>query len=169
MRAHVGIRVWLPLAFALVAAVTAVVVERGVSSGSEAAFRDRAQELAAGNAFESALEIGTGSVFRDLERVVQETADRHRMALFVFARDGTLLTPRTSRGIELRSVPGGNEAVRRALSGRRYVDTSSELRATVVGLPLRAEGLAALVAYAPHPQLAAELGLVRNESLQAAA
>jgi signal transduction histidine kinase len=169
MRAHVGIRVWLPLAFALVAAVTAVVVERGVSSGSEAAFRDRAQELAAGNAFEAALEIGTGSTSRDLERVVQETADRHRMALFVFARDGTLLTPRTSRGIERRSVPGGNEAVRRALSGRRYVDTSSELRATVVGLPLRAEGLAALVGYAPHPQLAAELGLVRDESLQAAA
>ena len=61
MRAHVGIRVWLPLAFALVAAVTAVVVERSVSSGSEAAFRDRAQELAAGDAFESALEIGTGA------------------------------------------------------------------------------------------------------------
>jgi signal transduction histidine kinase len=169
MRPRVGIRVWLPLAFALVAAVTAVVVERGVSSGSEAAFRDRAQELAAGNAFESALEVGTGSRSRDLERVVQKTADRHRMALFVFARDGTLLTPRTSRGVELRSVPSGNEAVRRALAGRRYVDTSSELRATVIGLPLRAEGLAALVAYAPHPQLAAELGLVRDESIQAAA
>ena len=57
MRPRIGIRVWLPLAFALVAAVTALVVERGVSSGSEAALRDRAQELAAGNAFESALEI----------------------------------------------------------------------------------------------------------------
>jgi signal transduction histidine kinase len=168
VRARVGIRVWLPLAFALVAAVTAFMVERGVSSGSEAAFRDRAQELAAGSAFESALEIGTGTETRDLERVVQETADRHRLALFVFARDGTLLTPRTSRGVEFRSVPGGRKALRRALAGRRYVDTSSELRATVVGLPLRAEGLAAMITYAPHPELAAELGLVRDESIEAA-
>jgi len=168
VRPGVGIRVWLPLAFALVAVVTALVVERGVSSGSEAAFRDRAQELAAGNAFESALEIGTGISSADLEGVVQQTADRHRLSLFVFARDGTLLTPRTSRGVEFRSVPGGHDALRRALAGRRYVKTSSELRATVVGLPLRAEGLAALITYAPHPQLAAELGLVRKESLQAA-
>jgi hypothetical protein len=107
MRARVGIRVWLPLAFALVAAVTAIAVERGVSSGSEAAFRERAQELAAGNAFESALEIGSGIATQDLERVVQETADRHRLSLFVFARDGTLLTPRTSRGVAFADVPGG--------------------------------------------------------------
>jgi hypothetical protein len=33
MRPRVGIRVWLPLAFALVAAVTAFAVERGVSRG----------------------------------------------------------------------------------------------------------------------------------------
>jgi hypothetical protein len=119
VRPRVGIRVWLPLAFALVAAVTAIVVERGVSSGSEAAFRDRAQELAAGNAFESALEIGTGSASRDVEQVVRETADRHRLSLFVFARDGTLLTPRTSRGVAFGSVPGGQAALRRALAGRR--------------------------------------------------
>jgi signal transduction histidine kinase len=168
MRSGVGIRVWLPLAFALVAAVTAIAVERGVSRGSEAAFRERAQALAAGNAFESAIEIGTGSAFRDLERVVQETAVRHRLSLFVFARDGTLLTPRTSRGVEFAAVPGGRTALRRALAGRRYVDTSSELRATVVGLPLRAEGLDALVTYVPHPELAAELGLVRDESVEAA-
>jgi signal transduction histidine kinase/HAMP domain-containing protein len=168
MRRGIGIRVWLPLAFALVAAVTAVAVERGVSSGSESAFRERAQELAAGNAFESAIEIGTGSSARDLEQVVRETADRHRLALFVFARDGVLLTPRTSRGVELDEVPGARAAVARALAGRRYADTSDELRATVVALPLRAEGLAALVAYAPHPELAAELGLVRDETIEAA-
>jgi signal transduction histidine kinase len=168
MRAPVGIRVWLPLAFALVAAVTAIAVEQGVSRGSEAAFRERAQQLAAGKAFESALEIGTGSAFGDLEQVVDETAARHRLSLFVFARDGTRLTPATSRGVELRSVPGANAALRRALAGRRYADTSGELQATVVGLPLRAEGLAALIAYAPHPELAAELGLVRDETVEAA-
>jgi hypothetical protein len=105
VRARVGIRVWLPLAFALVAAVTAFMVERGVSSGSEAAFRDRAQELAAGSAFESALEIGTGTETRDLERVVQETADRHRLALFVFARDGTARARTTSTARRHRSWP----------------------------------------------------------------
>jgi two-component system phosphate regulon sensor histidine kinase PhoR len=168
MRRGIGIRVWLPLAFALVAAVTAVAVEQGVSRGSESAFRERAQELAAGNAFESALEIGTGSSARDLEQVVRETADRHRLALFVFARDGVLLTPRTSRGVQLREVPGARAALARALAGRRYADTSDELRATVVALPLRAEGLAALIAYAPHPELATELGLVRDETIEAA-
>ena len=168
MRPGIGIRVWLPLAFALVAAVTAVAVEQGVSRGSEDAFRERAQQLAAGNAFQSALEIGTGSSTRDLEQVVRETADRHRLALFVFARDGVLLTPRSSRGVELREIPGRRGALARALAGRRYAETSDELRATVVALPLRAEGLAALIAYARHPELAAELGLVRDETIEAA-
>lgn len=80
MRPRVAKRVWLPLAFALVAAVTALVVERGVSSGSEAVLRDRAQELAAGNAFESALEIGTGIASRDLEGVRADSAPTVRLS-----------------------------------------------------------------------------------------
>ena len=168
MLRRIGIRVWLPLAFALVAAITAVAVEQGVSRGSEQAFRERAQELAAGRAFESAIEIGTGSASGDLEQIVRRTAERRRLSLFVFARDGVLLTPRSSRGISLADVPRREAGLGRALAGRRYVHTSGELRATMVALPLRAEGLAALLAYAPHPELAAELGLVRDETVEAA-
>jgi signal transduction histidine kinase len=168
MRRRVGIRIWLPLAFALVAAVTAIAVERGVSRGSEEAFRERAQELVAGSGLQAAIDISAASPDGDLELLVQDAAGREELSLFVFAPDGARLTPPRSRGVAFEEVPGRAQALSAALAGKRYVHTFDELRATTVALPLRAEGLAALVGYAPHPGLSAELGLVRAETVRAA-
>src|SRR4051812_32692562 len=64
-RVHVriGMRWWLALAFALIAAVTAVAVAQVFSKRSENAFQARAQELAVGQAVGAA-----DAVDRALER-----------------------------------------------------------------------------------------------------
>jgi two-component system sensor histidine kinase VicK len=166
-RVRVGIRWWLPLAFAAVAATTAIAVAQMSSSRSESAFRERAQALAAGNAFEAAIDL------RGREATpshVASVADRRRLALFVFDERGDLLSASRSRGVALDRVPAREraEAVAAALRGRRFISTDQTLRATVVAIPLTNDSARALLAYASHPDLAAELGIVHDEISRAA-
>ncbi len=54
LRAHpirIGMRFWLPLAFAVIAAVTALIVSWVFSGRSENALRGSAEELALANSF----------------------------------------------------------------------------------------------------------------------
>jgi two-component system, OmpR family, sensor histidine kinase ResE len=168
MPVRVSMRWWLAGAFALIAAVTAIAVAQFFSQRSEDAFRERAQELAAGNAVQAAIAIAEASGRGALEAEIRPIAEHHRLALFVYDGEGRLLTARTSRGVGLAAVPHRTAALRRALGGRRFISTDG-LETTIVALPLRAGGSAALLAYASHPDLAAELGIVREEVVAAAA
>jgi signal transduction histidine kinase/HAMP domain-containing protein len=161
-------RWWLAGAFALIAAVTAVAVAQVFSERSEDAFRERAQELAAGRTLQAAIAVADASGGGALQSEVRRIAGRSRLALFVFNKEGALLTPTTSRGIRLEAVPQRSAALRAALEGRRFVATEDGIGATVVALRLRSPGSAALLAYASHPDLAAELGIVREEIIEAA-
>lgn len=165
---RIGMRWWLAVAFAVIAAVTAVVVAEVFSERSESAFRERAQQLAAGEAFEAAIAIAAASDGGALQPEVERVAGRSGLALFVFDGKGELLTFPWSRGIALEAVPQRTRALRAALEGRRFAATEDGIGATVVSLPLRVRGSAALLAYAEHPDLAAELGIVRNEIVEAA-
>jgi signal transduction histidine kinase/HAMP domain-containing protein len=169
MRTRIGMSWWLAGAFALIAAITAVAVAEVFSSRSESAFRERAQELAAGTAVRAAISVTTASGGGALQDRVGPIADRTRLALFVFNDKGALLTPPLSRGVRVDGVPQREAAVQTALGGRRFVATENDVEATVVALPLRAPGSAVLLAYAAHPDLAAELGIVRDEIVVAAA
>ena len=162
-------RWWLAGAFAVIAAITAVAVAEVFSTRSEDAFRERAQELAAGAAVRAAIAVTDASGGGALQTRIGPIADRTRLALFVFNDRGALLTPPTSRGLHVDTVPQRGAAVRRALTGRRFVATEGGIGATVVALPLRAPGSAVLLAHAGNPDLAAELGIVRDEIVGAAA
>ena len=162
-------RWWLAGAFAAIAALTAFAVSEVFSQRSEDAFRDRAQELAAGAAVRAAIAVTDASGGGALQTRIGTIADRSRLALFVFDDRGTLLTPPTSRRTPLDAVPERERALRRALEGRRFVATEGGVGATVVALPLRAPGSAVMLAYAAHPDLAAELGIVQDEIVVAAA
>jgi two-component system sensor histidine kinase VicK len=166
-RVRVGIRWWLPLAFAAVAATTAIAVAQMSSSRSESAFRDRAQALAAGNAFEAAIDLRGREATRSH---VAAVAERRRLALFLFDERGELISSSRSRGVPLVRVPGQEraQAVTAALRGRRFIATDQTLRATVVAIPLTGDSARALLAYASHPDLAAELGIVHDEISRAA-
>jgi signal transduction histidine kinase len=157
---RIGMRWWLALAFAAVAATTVVAVAQVSSTGSEDQFRERAQQLAAGSAFEAAIEL------RD--DPIEEVAQRRRLALFLVDRNGRLTSAPRSHGVAFSMVPGVGEAVAEALEGRRTVRTDATVRATTVALPFPSGRARALVAYVSHPDLATELGIVHNEITRAA-
>ena len=164
---RVGIRVWLPVAFAAVAATTAIAVAQMSSSRSERAFRERAQALVAGNAFEAAIDLRGPNV--DRARVAT-VAERRRLSLYVFDREGNLVSGRRSQGIVLDRLPRSerDDAVAAALERRRFIFTDPKLRATLVAIPLAEDRARVLLAYASHPELGAEVGIVHDEISRAA-
>jgi signal transduction histidine kinase len=161
-------RWWLGLTFALIASLTAIAVAEVFTQRAEQAFRERAQELAAGNAVAAATAVASAFEDGTLERTVAEQAQSRRLALFVFDDDGRLLTPTRSRGVEFGATPIHAQAFDTALAGRRFVDSSEGGRTIAVGLPLRVPGAGALVAVASRPELVSELGILRDEIVEAA-
>jgi signal transduction histidine kinase/HAMP domain-containing protein len=167
VRYRIGIRWWLGAAFALIAAVTAVAVALVFSQRSAAEFRERAEDVAAGRAVSAAIDVATTDDERALAPQVTAIASRRSLALYVFDDRGRLLTPARSRGVAFGRIPDGEQALREALGERRFVSTNEEVGATVIGLPVYGGNRRALVAYASHPDLAAGLGIVRGNVVEA--
>jgi signal transduction histidine kinase len=167
MRVRVGIRWWLALAFAVVAATTAIAVAQVSSDRSQSAFRERAQALAAGSTFQAAIDLRDGPEDR-LPGLTQVVAERRRLSLFLFDDEGALISDRASRGVSVEDVPEYRTAVAEALAGRRLVATDDDVRATVVALPFSRGEARAIVARASHPELAQQLGIVHDEISRAA-
>ncbi len=95
-------------------------------------------------------------------------AQRHRLSVFVFSRDGRLLGSSTSRGVAFTTVPGSREALQTALDGGRYVESVAGRKAFVVGLRLSRPGRGAVVTYSPLPDLRKELGIAQSEVVRSA-
>jgi signal transduction histidine kinase len=161
-------RWWLALAFAGIAALTAIAVAQVFSARSEAAIRERARELAAGAAVTAALELSTAESQKELDSTVSEFARSRALSLFVFNDDGALLTPNRSRGISFTSLPNRAELRAKALDGRRVVETIDDGRLVTVALPLRGERPGALIAVAARPELEDAIGIVQEEIVRAA-
>jgi signal transduction histidine kinase/HAMP domain-containing protein len=170
VRPGIGIRWWLSLAFAAIAAMTAVAVSQLSAYRSEDRVRTRAQNMAARNADQAAIELARADERGRLGQAIAEVADEQRMALFVYARDGRLVTAARSRDVSVGSIRFRDEAVRDALAGNRFVMSNDPVRATTVGLRFRFRSgeNGALLAFAYHPDLAAALGIVHHEIVVAA-
>lgn len=163
-----SMRWWLALAFACIAALTAVVVSQVFNARSEDAIRARAKELAAGSAVTAALEVTAASDRGDIQSTVDRLGASRQLAIFVFDSKGALRTPVQSRGITVSSLPNFATLRDTALRGRRVVDTVDGGRLVIVALPLRGQDAAALIAVADRPDLEDALGIVRAEILRAA-
>jgi signal transduction histidine kinase/HAMP domain-containing protein len=168
MRRGIRIRWWLSLAFALIAAVTAVAVSQVFALRSEEAFRERAQELAPGNALQAAIELARAEERGRLVAALATIASDHRLALFIYSADGELVSASRSRNTNVNAIHSRREAVDTALAGRRFVRANNRVRATTVALPFRVGNNGALLAFAYHPDLAAGLGILRREIVIAA-
>lgn len=168
VRFGVGMRWWLAIVFASFAAVTAVAVAIVSANRSEQAFRDRAEELAAGRSFGAAIELGQLAQKTGFAQAAEVVAERRRLPLFVFSPSGRLLTGERSFGVSFAEVEDGDSALETALAGRRYVKTDDMVRATLVGVPFHREEAGALVTYASHPLLAEGVGVVQAEVVKAA-
>ena len=166
MPRSLSLRWWLPLAFGLIAAVTAVAVAQVFSGRAEDAFRDQAEEIAVGNGLAAASAVNRALRRGDLPQTLEVVTNRRQVALFVFDATGRLVSAPRSRRTDLASVPFREVAVDQALDGRSFVRSFSEGRAAVVSRPLATGG--ALLVYAPRPELAAGLGIARDKIVEAA-
>ena len=162
-------RWWLALAFAGIAALTALAVAEVFTARSESAIHKRARELAAGSAVTAAPEISRATSVADVRASAKALGESRGMALFVLSRDGKLLTPVRSRSISVTSLPNYAELRATSLGGSRVVDTVDGGRLVTVALPLRRSELAgALIAVARRPDLEAAIGIVQYEIIRAA-
>ncbi len=161
-------RWWLALAFAAIAAVTAVAVTHVYRSTSEDAIRSRAEELAAGGAVAAAQRVSREPTLPAIRSAAREVEDERGLAVFVFDASGRRLTPERSLDVDVESVPDLASLIEAALSGRRLVSSDEPLGRIAVALPLRAGPGEALVAVASRPDLEETLGIVREEIVSAA-
>jgi signal transduction histidine kinase len=166
-RRSISMRWWLGLAFAAIAALTALSVAQVFSSRAESALRERGEELAIGQTVSAAAAAGQAARRGTLGDAVTVIAERRRFSLWVFAHDGTLVTPPVSRQIQFEAVPGSEVALRTALAGGRYTSSLHEGKDFVVALRLH-DPDGAVVTYTRRPELRAELGIVRDEIVRAA-
>ena len=100
-------RWWLALAFAVIAAVTAVAVAQVYRSTSEDAIRSRAEELAAGSAVAAAQRVSRESTLPGIRAAVREVGAERELAVFVFDADGRALTASRSRPPSSRPCSSG--------------------------------------------------------------
>jgi signal transduction histidine kinase len=115
-----GVRLYLALAFAAVALITAGLSVLLVSGSSGDAAAERAEEITVGRSVRLADRIGDRAP-RAATTLLTDITDPG-YASWVFGRDVELLTPDVSRGIELEDVPRYRRAVRQAARGSRTVE-----------------------------------------------
>jgi signal transduction histidine kinase len=161
-------RWWLALAFAGIAALTAVAVAQVFTARSESAIRERAQELVAGAAVAAALQIPPEATKATLDETAIRFGESRDVALFMFAPDGSLLTPPRARGIAVDQLPNYDTLLATALDGRRYVETIDDGRIVTVALPMQRERTGAMIAVASRSDLQDALGIVQDEIVYAA-
>lgn len=130
-----GVRVWLALMFAGVGILSGASVYVFVSGQSESAAEERSDEIALGRTLQLARRLGS-QPDANARRIVASFRNE-AFAAWAFDDAGELVTPRSSLGVSLESVEGGNLAVGRALASVRVVEkVEAEDDATIVALPI---------------------------------
>jgi signal transduction histidine kinase/HAMP domain-containing protein len=168
-RFGIGMRWWLALVFAAIAAVTAIAVWQIVSTRAQVAFHAHAEDLALGNTT-----AASGAITRalaagePLEEAVPNIADRRDIALFVVDQYRVLMTPDRTRRTDYNQVPLRSDAIEDALAGQTFVKVTPDERATIVAMPIRVPQGDVLLAYAPRPDLATGLGIAQEKIAQTA-
>jgi signal transduction histidine kinase/HAMP domain-containing protein len=132
-----GVRLYLAVAFAAVAMVTAGLAYLVVSdTGEDAADRGLA-EIAIGRTASLASEIGDRPPPAAATTLAGITEEGY--SAWVFDTEARLTTPSTSGDVELLEVPGARRAVQKALIGSRSIE-ELEGGVTVVSIPILRAG-----------------------------
>lgn len=164
-----GVRLYLALAFAGVALITAGLIYLLVSETGQQQADERLDEIAAGRTFALADEVGNTS-----ERTVQSAIDvatQEGFSAFVFNAEGELVSNMTSQGVAIADVEQGETAVEQALTGDRFVQ-ELEGGNTVVASPVFRNGAidgAVLTRAARPPELQEAINAVRGDRIAALA
>jgi len=167
-RRPVGVRLYLALAFAAVALITAGLSVLLVSDASEDTASEQAEEITVGRSVRLADRIGDRPPQAATTLLGDITDPGY--AAWVFDRRSELLTPETARGISLSEVPGYQRAVRLAQRGSRTVEKLPG-DVTRLATPVFREGrpAGAVLARAERPEeLQSALDQIRGDRLTAA-
>ncbi|HEX5956822.1 MAG TPA: ATP-binding protein [Solirubrobacterales bacterium] len=132
-----GVRLYLAVAFAAVALITAGLAYLLVSDTGERAADEELTQIAIGRTVTLADEIGSRRNRAAATTLAGITEEGY--SAWVFDSDGRLVTTKESRGVDLLAIPGAREAVRAALIGSRFVDERPD-GVTVVAVPIFREG-----------------------------
>jgi len=119
-RRFFGVRLYLAVAFAAVAVITAGIAFLVVSDRSEQAADEELSAIAIGRTVRLASELGNRPR-SETEAIIAGITEEGYSA-WVFSPEGDPITDRWAQGVHLNEVPNRNRAVRESLSGRRYID-----------------------------------------------
>jgi signal transduction histidine kinase/HAMP domain-containing protein len=162
-----GVRLWLTLAFAAVGIATGIVLYVFLSRSSEQSAQERSVQIAIGETFRLSEQVEQAGRRRVDEVVAAARAEG--FTPWVFSREGNLRTPETVLGIDLADVPRRAAALRRALSGRGFVQRIGQSNVVIVSVPVMREGQmqGAVFARAAQPDEVREaLASVREDRLK---
>jgi signal transduction histidine kinase/HAMP domain-containing protein len=149
IRPSIGVRWWLGVAFAVVAATSTAIVVSQFSDHSEHAFRHHGENAALADAKKAATKHVTPA---SLSRVAKQLNGNVQLRLVgpASGASGATALQRT--------------AAQAALAGKEYVRGSADGGTFVAAIPYRGE---ALVAISQRPDVAAAIDTVNGESLRA--
>jgi two-component system sensor histidine kinase VicK len=160
-------RFWLPLAFALIAAVTALIVSWVFSGRSENALRGRAEELAMANSQGAADSVSDGIRRGNLAATLNRIAVLRRVSIFYFDENGEPASADQSRGVKLKAITQADDAVNTAKIGGSWSSRIDHGRGYLVAVPVPRVG-GAVLTYSAFPQLESQVGIVHSQVVQAA-
>src|SRR5438093_151874 len=164
-----GVRLYLTIGFATVALIAAGFSYLLITGSSNNAANERGGDITVGRTVRLADRIGARPSVDAAAQIVRVNDQGY--SAWVFDRHRRLLTPRTSRGVSVGSVPGQKMAVAFALRGSRAVNPLPG-SVTVVSAPVFRHGRLsdALLARATRPEaIAQEVEVLRGDRLTAAA
>lgn len=159
-------RFWLPLTFAVIAAVTAVIVSWVFSARSEHALRANTEDLALARTLNAADPVLKGLKHGNLKETLDVIAARRRFSIYLFDSVGLPVSSKTSRGIRLDQIKPHNEAVGNAIVSGKFIKSIDNGRGTLVALRLRNRDV--VLTYSPLPELESQLGIVHRQVVLAA-
>jgi signal transduction histidine kinase len=163
-----GVRLYLTIAFAAVALITAGLSFLLLTGSSDDAASQRAADITVGRAVGLADRVGSHVPAKAHKQF--GTITDPGFSAWVYGRNRELLTPKHSRGIDLDQVDNHAEAVTMALHGTRSVERLPD-QVTAVATPIFRNGnlAGALLVRAKQPQsLARTIESISGDRLTAA-
>lgn len=164
----ISMRWWLAIAFAVIAALTALVVAGLFAQRSAMAIEHRSEDVAVARSFAAAAEIGRAAELDSLVAQLPDIAVNREVTLFVYDAEGSLIGAEAADGGAPRRLPLHDRALATALDGQRFLESSDGGGLVLVGLPFRQEGVGAVIAVSEERDLPAALGLLRRQVFEAA-
>ncbi len=168
---RLGMRWWLALAFASIVALTSLVVAGNALHSTSQSLRGHAQDLAIGNSLRASVELADAVDKGNLDKAITQVAAARRLSLFAFDRNGSPIAPTSlplARRPAARHPLAPDRRSRPRSAGNRYIHTANDGSSTLVALPLRRHGVAAVLAYSPRPDVATELDIVKRSIVESA-